>query len=135
MATTRGVPAPRLSGLLGAPKTHTTDALGFVLGCVLIVTLVLAIQIALGLVFDPRYKDFPFAPLTAAIVPLASLSFAVKRPAGARGAAEVAGAVMLSLSVLYILPNEGMANWQSLWLCAVLALFAVTLLRVRDAQG
>ena len=31
--------------------------------------MLLAILTALGLVFDPRYRDFPFAPLTAAGVP------------------------------------------------------------------
>jgi hypothetical protein len=37
--------------------------------------------------------------------------------------------------VSYILFNEGFANWQSLWLCAVLAALAVTLARVRDVPG
>jgi hypothetical protein len=54
---------------------------------------------------------------------------------GARGAAEIAGAGVLLLSILYIVPNEGFANWQSLWLCAVFAALAFTLLRVRDAPS
>jgi hypothetical protein len=37
--------------------------------------------------------------------------------------------------VLYILFNEGFANWQSLWLCAVLAVLAINLARVRDVPG
>ena len=42
---------------------------------------------------------------------------------------------MLALSVPYIVLNEGFANWQSLWLCAALAAFAFSLVRVRDAQS
>jgi glucan 1,3-beta-glucosidase len=109
--------------------------LAFACGIVLIATLLLAIQIALGLVFDPRYKDFPFAPMTAAIVPLLMLSLSVEPPAGLRGMAETAGAVLLALSLVYIVPNETLANWQSLWLCAAFAALALTLFRVRDAPG
>ena len=98
-------------------------------------TLVLSLQVALGLVFDPRYKDFPFAPLTAAIVPLAVHGLAMARAAGRRGAAETAAAVLLAVSVIYIVPNEGLANWQSLWLCAAFAALALTLFRVRGAPG
>jgi hypothetical protein len=36
--------------------------------------------------------------------------------------------------VLYIAFNEGGDNWQSLWTCAVYALFAVTLWRARAEQ-
>ena len=93
---------------------------------VLIATLLLAVHVALGLVFDPRYKDFPFAPLTAAIVPLLTLSLATEPGAGRRGAAELAAAGLLALSVVYIVPDEGLANWQSLWLCAALAGLALT---------
>jgi glucan 1,3-beta-glucosidase len=85
-------------------------------------------------VFDPRYKDFPFAPLTAAIVPLAILSLG-RQGTGERGVAEVTGAVVLGLAVVYVLPNETLANWQSLWVCALFGLLAFTLLRVRDVQG
>jgi exo-beta-1,3-glucanase (GH17 family) len=134
-AVMRGTPLPRLSRVLAAEDIRKADVLSFACGLVLIASLLLAIQIALGLVFDPRYKDFPFAPLTAAIVPLLTLSFAVKRPAGARGMAEMAGAVLLVLSVVYIVPNETLANWQSLWLCAAFAALALTLFRVRDARS
>jgi glucan 1,3-beta-glucosidase len=134
-AIIRGTALPRLSRVLGTADLRKEDVLALACGIVLIATLLLAIQIALGLVFDPRYKDFPFAPLTAAIVPLLTLSFAVKRPAGARGMAETAGAVLLALSILYIVPNETLANWQSLWLCAAFAALALTLFRVRDAPS
>jgi hypothetical protein len=40
----------------------------------------------------------------------------------------------LALCALYIVFNEGRENWQSLWTCAVYALFAVTLWRARAVQ-
>ena len=40
-----------------------------ILGVTLIVTTVIATQTALGLVFDARWRDFPFAALTMAVVP------------------------------------------------------------------
>jgi exo-beta-1,3-glucanase (GH17 family) len=133
MAIMRGQPAPRLSRLLGPKPQRLRDPLAFALGAVMIVTLLLALNAAFGLVFDPRYKDFPFAPLTAAIIPLLTLSFASARRAGARGAAELAAAALLLLSALYIVPHETLANWQSLWFSGVLAGLAVSLWRVRDA--
>ena len=48
----------------------------------MIATLLLAIVTALGLVFDPRYRDFPFAPLTAVAVPFLTHSLVMPRPAG-----------------------------------------------------
>jgi glucan 1,3-beta-glucosidase len=134
-ALMRGTPMPRMSRVLEATGARKSDWIGQAVGAVLIAALLLSLQIALGLVFDPRYKDFPFAPLTAGIVPLAVLRFAVRQPAGERGMAEIAGAVLLGLSVLYILPNEGFANWQSLWLCGLFTALCLTLLRVRDAPG
>ena len=97
--------------------------------------LLLAFVVALGLVFDPRYRDFPFAPLTAAVVPFLMHKLVVARPKGSRSVAETAGAAVLALSVCYIVFNEGFANWQSLWTCAALAGLAINLALVRDARG
>ena len=134
-AIMRDTPMPRLSRIIGAAGTRSRDPVTILTGVILIATLLLAVQVALGLVFDPRYKDFPFAPLTAAIMPFLVHSLTMRRPAGRHGAAELAGAGILALSVLYIVPDEGLANWQSLWLCAALVAFAVSLARVRDAPG
>jgi len=86
-------------------------------------------------VFDPRYRDFPFAPLTAAAVPFFMHSVTMPRPRGRTGVAEWAAAGMLALSVPYIALNDSFANWQSLWLCAALATLVFSLARVRDAQS
>jgi glucan 1,3-beta-glucosidase len=131
-AIVRQIPMARMSAVLNG-EWRKTAPVALVSCLVLIATLILAIQVGLGLVFDPRYKDFPFAPFTAAIVPLLTYSLAVKRFAGRRGTAEIAGAVLLGLCVIYILLNETLANWQSLWLCAAFAGLAFTMLRVRAA--
>jgi hypothetical protein len=44
-------------------------------------------------------------------------------------------ALLLALSVPYIVINESLANWQALWLCAALLALAVTLFQVRDARS
>jgi glucan 1,3-beta-glucosidase len=135
VAIVAGAPLPELSSVLSLESARKNDRITVALGLVVAATLILALQIALGLVFDPRYKDFPFAPMTAAVVPLFVHGLTVAGRHGRHGAAEVAGAVLLALSVVYIVPNEGLANWQSLWMCAAFAAMAVTLFRVRGAQG
>ena len=135
MTAVAGTPWPAFASVLSLEGLRRHDRLAAALGLVVVVTLILSLQIALGLVFDPRYKDFPFAPLTAAVVPLFVHGLVVARGSGRRGAAETAGMVLLALSVVYIVPNEGFANWQSLWLCAALAAFALRLFLVRAAPG
>ena len=130
-----GVPLPRFSRLLGPKAERVSEPLSRLSVALLIATTLLALVAALGLVFDPRYRDFPFAPLTGAAVPFFVQSVTMPRPPGDHGAAEWAAAGMLALSVPYIALNEGFANWQSVWLCAALAGLAITLARVRDVQS
>jgi glucan 1,3-beta-glucosidase len=119
-------------GRLQMPRLPPADAL---LGLVLIITTGVAVIVALGLAFDPRYKDFPFAPLGAAVVPYLLLGVLGPRREGARTTAELAAAGLLALCAGYILFNEGFVNWQSLLTCAELAVLAITLARVRGAPG
>ncbi|MCW5685864.1 MAG: beta-(1-6) glucans synthase, partial [Pseudolabrys sp.] len=107
----RRVPLPRLSAVLAKPRID--DALSRGAGLLVIVTLVAAIVVALGLAFDPRYKDFPFAPLTGAVVPMLAVSLLVPG-AGRRGVAELTGAALLTACAATIVVSEGFANWQSL---------------------
>ncbi len=100
----------------------------------IVATTVLALQAALALVFDPRYRDFPFAALTAAIVPLA-VAVTMSGGKGRRGLAETVAAATLAAAAVYIALNESFANWQALWFAALLMLLAVTLLGLRDVQG
>jgi exo-beta-1,3-glucanase (GH17 family) len=124
---------PTFLELLGPRVGRSKQVLAYLLGASLAVTVLIGAESALGFVFDPRYRDFPYASLTMAVVPFATLM--LNRPQqGVRPTAEVAFAGLLALCALYIVFNEGRENWQSLWTCAVYALFAITLWRARAVQ-
>ena len=114
-----------------AAARATDDGLELALGVLLVVTSVLAVQIALSLAFNPRYLDFPYADLTAVVLPFLLLSFLHPAATDARSAAEVTVAAVLVPSAIFVCVNEGLANWQSVWLCAALLALAITLARVR----
>ncbi|WP_407174520.1 beta-(1-6) glucans synthase [Bradyrhizobium sp. STM 3562] len=133
-ALVSGRSLPTFLDLLGPRDDKRREALTLVLGAALIVTAVIACETALGFVFDPRYRDFPFASLTMAVVPFALLT--LNRPQqGQRPLAEAVFAGLLAMSAIYVGFNEGRDNWQSVWTCAIYALFAVTLWRGRAAQS
>src|SRR5262245_41864424 len=128
-------PVPAFFRILGPKQYRMRNPLALSAGVILIIAMLLAFVVALALVFDPRYRDFPFAPFTASVAPFLVHHVMVVRPKGLRPAAEAVGAAILALSVGYILFNEGFANWQSLWLCGILAALSFSLARVRDAPG
>jgi glucan 1,3-beta-glucosidase len=134
VACTARRPLPAFSSLL-ARREGPRDALTIVLGAAFILLVLLALQAALGLVFDPRYPDIPFAPLSAAVISFLVLSFSAPRPKGLRPAAERAAAVVLALSAVYIAINETFANWQAVWFCAALLALAFILLQARGAPS
>jgi glucan 1,3-beta-glucosidase len=105
------------------------------LGWVMVAATILSVMIALGLAFDPRYRDFPFAPLTAALVPFFVLAVARGAPARPRGVAEMLAAATVVLCAAFTLWNETLANWQSVWFCSLMAMLAVILLRARGARS
>jgi exo-beta-1,3-glucanase (GH17 family) len=122
----------RLTGL--ATALNPTDRghhvlIEVVLAWLLAATLVTAIHVALGLVFDPRYKDFPFAALLGPVVAFAVLAFAGSKGSPRPGGAEITAAIVLLGSALFIIVNEGIANWQALALAGLLLLLALTSLR------
>ena len=121
--------------MLGRRGQSPRHSLALTLGVLLIVLSVMAVQATLGLVFDPRYRDFPFAPLWGATVPLLMMTRMGSWMTFRDRPAQSLIAAALVLSTFYIVFNETVANWQALWFCAGLIALAVTLLRVRDAQG
>jgi glucan 1,3-beta-glucosidase len=130
-----GVAAPSFSRILGRPDERPKDRLALILGALLVALTVLGLQIALMLVFDPRYVDFPFAPLLAAAFPGFVAALLVAPEKGIRPAAETLAAAVLAGAALYIAINESIANWQALLLCGGLGCLAVTLARLRVAPG
>jgi glucan 1,3-beta-glucosidase len=113
---------------------NVRDPVTYTIGGCLIAFTLLSIETALSLVFDPRYRDLPFAPQSGAALSFCLLAIATPRPAGTRAAAEAIAAAVLAVSAIYIALNETFANWQAIWLCAGLIGLAFILLRARDAQ-
>ncbi len=132
-ACATGHALPPFAFLLGR-RNETRDALGVALAGIFMVLTLLSLQEALGLVFDPRYRDFTFAPLGAAAFAFLMLTFTAPA-SGPRATAETVAAAALAGSAIYIMPNETFANWQAIWFCIAILCVAVTLVRVRDAPG
>jgi exo-beta-1,3-glucanase (GH17 family) len=133
-AAMSGRPLPTLLELLGPRDGRTRSVLTVLLGLTLIVTAVIGAETALGFAFDPRYRDFPFASLTMAVVPFAALMLLNRPKEGVRPIAESAFAGLLAIAALFTGFNEGTQNWQAMWTCAIYLLFALTLWRARAAQ-
>jgi len=133
-ACAAGRPVPAFASLLGGAGARR-DWLDWLLGATLIALMVLAVEAALGLVFDPRYRDLPFAPLIGAVVPFLVLSAMTRGPAGSRGMAEMVAAAVVAVSALYIVVNETLSNWQSVLFCGGLVVLAITLLTARAAPS
>ncbi len=131
---TSGTAMPNFAAIIGPRHGRTRDALVGAYGLALIAFTVLAVMVTLGLVFDPRYHDFPFAPFTVAVMPFVLHGLIVSRGGGPRAIAELTAGALLAASAVYIAINETFANWQSLWLCAALLALAFTLVRARAAR-
>ncbi len=125
---------PTFLELLGPKPGRTRSGLTVILGVVLAIAVLIGSETALGLVFDPRYRDFPFAALTMAVVPFSILTLLNRPKDGVRPLAEAVFAGLLAGAALYTLFNEGKDNWQSLWTCAIYLLLAFTLWQARAVQ-
>ncbi len=129
-----GSSLPTFLELLGPHDQRARSAVATILGLALIVTTLIGAETALGFVFDPRYRDFPFAALTMAVVPFASLTLLNRPKKGTRPVAEAVFAGLFAGAAVYMGFNEGSENWQSLWTCAIYFALAVTLWQARAAQ-
>jgi exo-beta-1,3-glucanase (GH17 family) len=135
IAIVTGVKVPDFARVIGRRAAVPADPVALALGGLLIVLVVLAVQAALGLVFNPRYRDFPFTALTGAVVPFVALMTAVPTRKDIRANAETVAAALLALCAVYIALSETFANWQSLWFCGGLAALALSLLPGRAAPS
>jgi glucan 1,3-beta-glucosidase len=133
-AMARSIALPPLAAIIGPRADRVRDPLLVTLGILLMVLALLAVQSALALSFDPRYRDFPFAPMTAAAAPFLLLSLNA-RAVGPGVRAETVAAAMLVLCAIFIVWNETLANWQALWFAAALGLVAFSLLRLPAAPS
>jgi glucan 1,3-beta-glucosidase len=126
-------PLPSFAEIIGPKAVRSRDPLVCLMGALLIALSALAVQSALSLVFDPRYRDFPFTSLTGAAVPFVLLGLVAPR-VGSRPLAESAAAATLMLCAIVVVWNETIANWQALWFGLSLLLVAVSLVRARVAR-
>jgi exo-beta-1,3-glucanase (GH17 family) len=106
-----------------------------VLGVTLMLTTVFALQSAFGLVFDPRWRDFPFAGLTMAVIPFWTVTLLNRRRPGKRAIAEAVLATLFAAAALYILFNEGTQNWQAWWTCIMYFMLGTTLWQPRSVAA
>ncbi|SDD67940.1 glucan 1,3-beta-glucosidase [Bradyrhizobium brasilense] len=126
---------PTFLELVGPRDYRGKGVIGAVLTIVLIITTVIAAETALGFTFDPRYRDFPYASLTMAVMPFALLTMLNRPKEGIRPLAESVFAGLLVIAAGYTIYNEGTINWQSDWTCVMYLLLAATLWRARAAQN
>jgi exo-beta-1,3-glucanase (GH17 family) len=134
-ALASGSSLPTFEQIIGrrVPGEQACERLEQVIGALLMLLAILAVSSALGLVFDPRYRDFPFAPLLGAASPLLFLArwkLRSKVPA-----AERLMAATLALSAVYIVLNEGISNWQACWFAVGLTVLALILVRLPAAPS
>ena len=115
MALVSGRPLPAFAELFGPAEARPGSRAALILGAILAVTTLLATETALGLVFDPRGRDFAFAGLTMAVLPLGMVALLSRRKPKTSRAAEAAFAILLASAALYISVHEGVHNWQALW--------------------
>ena len=76
-ALTARIANPSFVHSIGAKEERAKEWLPITLGLLFAASFVMAMLTALGFAFDPRYRDFPFAPLTAIAVPFLLVAFAV----------------------------------------------------------
>ena len=112
---------------MGPGENRPRSFPSFALGIVLIAIAVIATGAALGSVFDPRWQDLPYAALTMAAVPLASLSWLNRPKAGARPIAETVFRGNFLFSALYIVFIEGIQNWQAVWTSGAYVLLGLSM--------
>ena len=122
---------PTLRDLIGPRESSVRSPETVILGGTLVVLTLVAAVTALNLVYDPRWRDFPYPALTMAAVPLCMVTLFSRSTSSANPKAEASFATLLAAAALFIIFNEGFANWQSLWCCAAYGLLSVTLWRVR----
>ncbi|MBR1151422.1 glycosyl hydrolase family 17 protein [Bradyrhizobium sp. JYMT SZCCT0428] len=118
---------PSFRELLGPREGWPSSWPALVLGVVLMVTTLITVEVALGLVFDPRSRDFPFASVTMAAVPVWTVALLCCRKSDDGVTAEAVFAGLLVAAALFLFLNEGVHNWQSLWTAAAFLLFGAAL--------
>jgi exo-beta-1,3-glucanase (GH17 family) len=131
-AVMSGRALPTFLELIGPRESRILSVPTMALGLVLTVTTLSAAKTALALVFDPRWRDFPFASLTMAVVPFWTLTLLNRPKSGTRPMAETVFAALFAAIALYAIFNEGSQNWQALWTSTAYFLLGATFWQARS---
>ena len=120
-----GTVSPRPLGHLGSLRTGRRAAWLFGVGQG--AAGVAALALALALVFDPRYRDFPVAPFAA--IAAAALVVPVRTGRHDHARAERWLGIMIMLCAVTIVLREGIENAQALLFAAALVILGQNLVR------
>jgi exo-beta-1,3-glucanase (GH17 family) len=126
-AVMAGRPLPAFVELFGPREGRIRSWPTLIFGLTLTVAVLVAAETALGLVFDPRSRDFPFASLTMFVLPISIVTLLNPRRSDTSRTAEVVFACLFVSSAVFIFFNEGVRNWQSLWTSAAFTLLGIGL--------
>lgn len=125
-----------LANALDPAARRQASGIEVAMAVVIAAAVVLLAQIAFGLVFDARYKDFQFSGLTPIVAAVALyVAVALPWPRERDHHPEWIVAAAFLLSGLYIPLNETPGNWQALWTGGLLVAFALSFGRMaRDGR-
>ncbi|MFT8245626.1 glycoside hydrolase [Roseomonas sp. BN140053] len=113
-------------------RLHWRDWRGFALDDLGFLFLWTAAVLQLLLLFDPRYRDFPFATFAVPLVAVLARAALRDLPRRGGGWAELWAGGTLFLAAVVSAVLEGAHNWQALgWTACALGLAAPALLRLR----
>jgi exo-beta-1,3-glucanase (GH17 family) len=134
-ALVRGRPIESFAALFDPNSRRFMDPLSRTVTLLLVLTTVVAIELALGFVFDPANRDFVGAPLTGPVVAFLVLLSQIPPRARSASVAEVWAALILAVSAVFIAFNETLWNWQALWFALALLALAAACWLARGARA
>jgi glucan 1,3-beta-glucosidase len=133
-ALVRRVPLQSFSAIADPLRRRQFSGLSQALALLFMLTVLLAVQLAFTLVFDPEGRDFAFAELTGPAAALLIATYFTPRGARSESHAEAAAALLLAASAIFIVFSESFLNWQAVWFAAALLTLAWTCWRAPGVQ-
>lgn len=133
-ASVRRTPFPSFGGMIDPAQRSAMKSLEKAVAALFVLVVIVAVQAALTLTFDPAIRDIPFAAMTGSIVALLVLAFHNPRGESKPSLAEPLTAALLAATSLFIVINETFWNWQALWFAALLLALAWTCWRAAGAR-
>ena len=131
----RGQPLESFAAVLDPEQRRGTHLLMQFVLLLFALTVLLAIQSALGLVFDPANRDFPAAALTGPALALLVLALSNRPKFRSPSIAEAAAALVLAIAAIFIAFNETFWNWQALWFALALLMLAAACWQASGARA